>query len=283
MPPLAILGVLGAVGSIGGAAIGAHAAGSAASTQANAADYAANLQAEQAKNSLDFQKQEWNTQQQNEAPWLSAGKGALSNLQGILAQPGQGWNEKFTAPTAAEASQYPGYQFQEHQGEEALQNSAAAKGALYSGNTQEALAKYAENAAQSDYGNVYNQAFNQYQQRYGEYGNQLNRLSALAGVGQTTASALGQQGQAAASNIGNISLTSGAQQGQDIQNAAAAQASGYVGAGNAFSGALSGGANNIMNLLMLQKMFPNQGQPDAGYIPPGSLPLTSGATSSVYG
>jgi hypothetical protein len=259
MPPLAIFGLLGAAGSIGGAAIGAHAAGSAASTQANAADYAANLQAEEAKNALDFQKQEWNTQQQNEAPWLSAGKGALSNLNAILAEPGQGWDKTFTAPTAAEAAQYPGYQFQLQQGEEALQNSAAAKGALYSGNTQEALANYAEKAGQSDYNNVYNQAFQQYQQSYGQHNDQLNRLAALAGVGQSTAAALGQQGQAAASNVGNISLTSGAQQGQDMQNAAAAQASGYIGGANAWGGALGGASNNIMNLLMLQKMFPNQG------------------------
>ena len=36
------------------------------------------------------------------------------------------------------------------QGEQALQNSAAAKGNLFSGNTQEALSNYAQNAAQQD-------------------------------------------------------------------------------------------------------------------------------------
>jgi len=145
------------------------------------------------------------------------------------------------------------------QGEGALQNSAAAKGALYSGNTQEALANYAEQAGQSDYGNVYNQAFQQYQQRYGEHQTQLNRLAALAGTGQTAASTLGQEGQAAANNMSNTFLTAGAQQGQDIQNAGAATASGYAGMANAFGGALSGGTNNFMNLLMLQKMFGGAG------------------------
>ena len=52
----------------------------------------------------------------------------------------------------------------------------------------------------------------------------------------TTAFNLGQQGQAASNNVGNIYMTSGAQQGQDLNNAAAATASGYVGAANAFGG-----------------------------------------------
>jgi hypothetical protein len=240
---IGIAGAIGAAGAVGGAAISSSAAGKAASTQADAAKSAAQLQAQEAQNSLDFQKQEWNTQQQNLAPWLSAGKGALGNLQAILALPNQG----FTPPTAAEAAKYPGYQFQLEQGKGALENSAAAKGALYSGNTQEALVNYAEQAGQSDYTNVYNQAFQMHNDR-------LNRLAAMAGVGQTAGTTLGQQGQAAASNVANISLTSGAQQGQDIQNAAAAQASGYIGGANAWSGALSGGANNFMNLMMLQRM-----------------------------
>jgi hypothetical protein len=261
-------------GSLAGAGISAGTSLSAAGTQASAAEQAQQLQAQEAQNSLNFQEQEWNTQQANEAPWLQAGKGALNNLQGILASPGQGWNQTFTPPTAAQAEQYPGYQFQEQQGEGALQNSAAAKGALYSGNTQEALAQYGQQSAQSDYTNVYNQAFQQYQQGYGEYQNQLNRLSALAGTGQTAATTLGSEGQAAASNIGNTYLTTGAQQGQDIQNAGAATASGYVGAGNA----LSGGISSIPNLLMLQQMLGQSSAPGTvaypGQVPTGGINAT---------
>jgi hypothetical protein len=260
-------GILAGVG-LAGAGISAGTSLTAAGEQSSAANNAANLQAQEAQNALDFQKQEWTTTQANEAPWLSAGKGALSNLSAILAEPGQGWNETFQAPTAEEAANYPGYQFQEKQGEEALQNSAASKGALYSGNTQEALARYGQQSAQSDYTNVYNQAFQQYQQRYGQHNDILNRLAALSGIGQNTATTLGQQGQAAASNAGNIFLTTGAQQGQDIQNAAAAEASGYVGAGNAFSGAFG----NLGNLYMLQQLFGQGGI--TGGVPggPGIIP-----------
>jgi hypothetical protein len=248
---------------LAGAGISAGAGLSAAGTQASAADYAANLQAQEAQNALNFQEQEWNTTQANEAPYLNAGKGALGNLQAILAESGQGWNQTFTPPSAAQAAAYPGYEFQEQQGQEALQNSAAAKGALYSGNTQEALAQYGQQSAQSDYTNVYNQAFQQYQQNYGQYNDQLNRLAALAGTGQTAATTLGQQGQTAANTEANIDLTTGAQQGQDYQNAAAAEASGYVGAGNAFGSALTGGSSNYLNLLMLQQMFGGGANPYA--------------------
>lgn len=223
--------------------------------QANAEKYAAQLSAQEADKALNFQQNEFNTTQANEAPWLSAGKGALGNLQAILAEPGQGWDKTFTAPTAAEAAQNPGYPFSLEQGEGALQNSAAAKGSLFSGNTEEALSKYAENAASSNYGDVYNRAFNEYLQSYGQYNNQLNRLSALSGTGQTTANVLGAQGQAAANNVGNIDLTTGAQQGQDIANAAAATASGYNALGNAFGST----GSNVMNLMMLQKLLGSGG------------------------
>src|SRR4029077_8420206 len=100
---VSVAATIGAVGAVAGGGISAAGAASAAGTQANAAEQAQALQAQEAQNALDFQKQEWTTQQANEAPWLSAGKGALSNLQGILASPGQGWNETFTPPTAEEA------------------------------------------------------------------------------------------------------------------------------------------------------------------------------------
>lgn len=254
-----VAGGLAAAGGIGGAAISAHAAGKAASTQATAAEQAQQLQAKEAQDSLDFQKQEWNTQQQNLAPWLEAGKGGLSQLQTLMGlggnpnAPGYGsLNQPFTPPTAEEAKNYPGYQFGQEQGQEAINNSAAAKGNLVSGNTLEALNKFGQNYAQNDYTNAYNQSFNTFETNQS---NTYNRLAALSGLGQSTASTLGQQGQSAANNVSNTFLTSGAQQGQDIQNAAAATASGYVGGANAWSGALSGGSNNLMNLYLLKQMY----------------------------
>jgi hypothetical protein len=262
-----IIAGVGLAGSLGGAAVESNAAGNAASTQAGAADTAAQLQYQESQNALNFQENEWNTQQQNLAPWLNAGKGALGELTSLTSTPGQGlltpWTTQFTAPTAAEAAQYPGYQFQLGQGEQALQNSAAASGSLESGNTQEALNNYAQNYAQNDYTNVYNQAMQQYQQQYGIFENNqtnaYNRLAGIAGTGQTAATSLGTEGQQAASTVGNIDLTTGAQQGQDLQNAAAAEASGYIGSANAYGGALSSGTNNLTQLALLSQLYGGNG------------------------
>jgi hypothetical protein len=81
---LGIGGALAAGGSIAGSAIGANAAGNAASTQANAAEYAAQLQNQQAQQALQFQEQVYAGQQQNIAPWLQSGAGALSSLDQLL-------------------------------------------------------------------------------------------------------------------------------------------------------------------------------------------------------
>lgn len=243
---------LGIAGAVGGSAIGAIGANKAAGTQANAAMSAQQLQAQEAQNSLDFQKQQYADQQKNQAPFLQAGQGAITNLSDLVNNGGfPAWGKTFAAPTADEARQTPGYQFAQDQGQKAIQNSAAARGGLLSGNTATDLAKYSQGLADSNYQQVYNNALGRYQQSYNEFqnnqANQFNRYASLAGVGQQSANTLGQQGQAAANNVSSINLTSGAQQGADINNAAAARASGYVGAANA---GISG-INNLSQLMML--------------------------------
>lgn len=265
MPFLTTAAIVGGTlaAGIGGAAIGAHAAGKAADTQASAADYAANLQKEESDKALAFQQKQWDTQQQNMAPWLKAGAGTIGELSSLTRTPGQGlltpWTEQFQAPTSATEQNDPGYQFRLDQGKQMLENSAAAHGGLLSGNTAQAEQQFGQNYASNEYGKVYDRAMQQFQQKYGIFennqANTFNRLSALSGGGQTAAATLGQQGQAAANNMGNIFMTTGAQQGQDAQNAAAARASGYVGGANAWSSALSGGANNISQLMLMQQLY----------------------------
>jgi predicted flap endonuclease-1-like 5' DNA nuclease len=85
--PLVAVAAIGAASGIGQGLIGAHAAGKAADAQVNAANHAADLQKQAADESLAFQKQQYNTNQQQMQPWLSAGKGALTNLQYLLGIP----------------------------------------------------------------------------------------------------------------------------------------------------------------------------------------------------
>lgn len=226
-------------------------------SQADAAKSAQKLEAQQQQNALDFQKQEWQTQQGNMAPWIKQGQGAINTLGGLENQALQGqgplapWTQQFQAPTLAQAEQEPGYKFALQQGQGALTNSAAASGNLLTGNTGEALQQYGQQAGEQNYQNVYNRAMQQYQQGYNQFQNNqsnlFNRYATLAGLGQTSASQLGNQGQAAAGNIANIDLTGGAQQAQQINNAAYQQASGYTSA----AGFLANGSNNLAQYAMM--------------------------------
>lgn len=243
-----------AIGGIAAAGIGAGASLSAAGTQSSAAQNAAETQAQEAQNALNFQEQQYNTTQQQEAPWITQGQGAVNTLGQLIPQLNaqSAAYPQFQAPTAAQAAATPGYQFTAQQGEQAVSNSAAAQGNLLSGNTLNAEQQYGQNLASTTYQQTYNNALAGYQQNYQQFqnnqANQFNRYASLAGLGQTATTQAGQLGQSAANTAANIDLTTGAQQGQQINNAAAATASGYVGAANAFSGGIS----NLSQLALLQ-------------------------------
>ena len=174
---------------------------------------------------------------------------------GSLMQPYQG---QFTAPNALTEQNDPGYQARLQLGQLAMDKSAAARGSLLTGGTAQAENQAAQDYASNEYGNVYNRAFNTYAQGYNQYeqgqANQYNRLASLAGVGQQTAGQLGYLGNQSAQDISGNLLGTAAAMGQQYNNAAAANASGYVGAANAYGGALSGIGGNLQNLLLLQQM-----------------------------
>lgn len=263
-----VAGTVGAVGAIGSSVIGANGAENAATTQANAATQAQQLQATEAQNALNFQQQTYNQGRANEAPYLAAGGNALNALQYGLGTGGTAngsgvaggslltpYSGTFTAPTALTEQNDPGYQARLQLGTDAIQKSAAARGSVVTGGTAKALDTYGQDYASNEYSNVYNRALTDYTTNYNAYNtnqtNQYNKLAALTGAGQAIAANIAQQGQAAANTTSNIDLTTGAQQGQDLQNAGAATASGYVGAANAYSSGLSGATNNLSNLALL--------------------------------
>lgn len=73
-------GLASAGGSVASGILGSNAASNAASEQSQAAEQAAQLQYQASQNSLGFQEGEYNNSQQELAPWLQSGAGALSNL-----------------------------------------------------------------------------------------------------------------------------------------------------------------------------------------------------------
>lgn len=286
---LATVAGIGAAGSIGGALIGSNSANKAADAQTAAANHAADLQFQESKDALDFQKQQYETSQQQAAPWLNSGTGSLANLNYLLGNgqanspamqgmvnPGLGaagslltpYSGTFTAPTELDEQNDPGYMARLKLGTDALQHSAAARGSVLTGGTAKALDQYSQDYASNEYGNVYNRALSAFQNNYNVYNqnqtNQYNRLAALSGLGQQTASQLGQQGQAASNNVTSNLLSTGQNVGQDYNNAGAATASGYVGSGNAWSGALGGIGGNLSNLLLLSKLGGGSGISSGG-------------------
>lgn len=136
--------------------------------------------------------------------------------------PAGGFGSLLTPFTADYMKQYsPAYQFQLQQGQQGVLNgNASGQGAL-SGAALKDLISYNQNAANTAFGN----AFNQYQTQQG------NIYSRLAGVAQL--------GQAAAGNLGTQGTALAGQAAQSAQNIGTAQAAGQIGSANAWSGALS--------------------------------------------
>jgi hypothetical protein len=166
----------------------------------------------------------------------------------------QGFPDKFTAPTLAEAEQYPGYKFQLDEGVKALQNTAAARGNLLTGQTQADVENYAQGLAQTDYSNVWNQKMAEFNNAYNIFANNqantYNRLSALAGGGQVQANQLNNTALLGTNSIAGLLSRTGEQVGNDIQNAGAARASGYAASANSWAN----GVSNLSSLAMLPFM-----------------------------
>ena len=76
MPAAVVGGIIAGAGAIGSAAIQSHAAGKAADQQVAAGDKA-----------LALQKDIYNQQQANEAPWRDTGAAAITSLGGLLGLP----------------------------------------------------------------------------------------------------------------------------------------------------------------------------------------------------
>jgi hypothetical protein len=170
----------------------------------------------------------------------------------------RGFDQQFTPPTLSETND-PGYMARLNLAQQAIQNSAAARGGLLSGNTLNAENQFTQDYASNEYGNVYNRALGQYQQNYNIFENNqtntFNRLAALAGLGQTATSQLNSAGANAASGVSSTLLNAGNMIGQNINNAGAARGSGYVGQANAYSG----GLQNLGNLASLYALLNQNG------------------------
>lgn len=273
MPPLAIMGAVGAGTSLLGGLLGQSAASKAAAAQQAAAQQASGLAGQAGQQAQNYLTGQLSNENANSQPYLQAGAQATNQLSNALAPGGSLTQQfgQFQAPTAAQAAAMPGYQFQLQQGENALQNSAAAKGGLLSSGTAKALDQYSQGLASTDYGNLFNQALSGYQTNFNTFNTQQNeayqRLAGVSQQGANSAANLNNVQQQGTNALANSLMGTAQQQGQDIMGGANAQAAGIVGGNNALVGGLTGAANAIGGSLGLSSILGAQnssGGPTSG-------------------
>jgi hypothetical protein len=170
------------------------------------------------------------------APWRTTGENALLNVGNLSGVNG---------PDAAQQAMggftsSPGYQFQMHEGLNAIDAGASARGMLASGQTQKAEMQYAQGLASQDFDHYY------------------NRLLGLAQGGQNAAATQGAATQNAANQIS-----------QTQASGATAQADIYGNMSQGVGNAIGGGLNNYAYQQGLQQqnalMNGNYSQGAGGY------------------
>ncbi|MEN9671016.1 MAG: hypothetical protein RL018_1293 [Pseudomonadota bacterium] len=264
------IGTLGAAGGAGSAlgAAGGAAAGSSLGSmlpymvggqvvtgllQADSAKKAADIQSAAAKDATALQGQMFNTINQQQAPYRTAGYGALNNIGEL----NSGQYTKYDAagnPTGvAQGSGYlthqfdkndltnglaPNYDFMLGQGQMANQRAANMGGGALGGNALQGLNKFTQDYA----GNAYQNAFTNYQN---QRSNIYNTLAGIAGIGQTGQNAT----NTAATNATNAASQLGV-------GSAAAQAAGQVGSTNALANTIG----NVGNTYMLSQLLNQSGR-----------------------
>ena len=182
---------------------------------------------------IEANREIYDQQRADQAPYRDAGYASLADLRAGLGQGGEFSQAGDFSMADYEAD--PGYQFRREQGERAIQRGASARGLNLSGATLKALNRFNSGNASQEYGAAYDR-FNQ------QRTNRFNQRSTLAGLGQSATS----QTNANASNYGN-NLSNSL---QSIGNANAANAANTYGA---IGGAVNSGVSNYLTLSMLGK------------------------------
>lgn len=220
---MGFLSVIGAIAGnliapgIGGAIGGALGGAIEGNESADAAQSAARQTGEATDKATALQREMWLAQQEQQKPWLEAGRGALNKLTTLSDYQPFGMDQ---------FRQDPGYSFRMSEGLKGLERSAAARGGLLSGATLKGIQRYGQDLGSQEYQN----AFNRYQ---AERTARLGPLQSLAGVGQSAANNLGVYGQQYGQNVGNAMINQGYTAGNAGIAGAQARGSAYGNVGSA--------------------------------------------------
>jgi hypothetical protein len=235
--------------AIGGAAVvGGITSYLGAQEQASAAEQAANKQAESNAAARELQYKMFQEQKALQQPWYDVGVRALPKLEAQAnAMPGA-----FTGQV--NLNQDPGYAFRLAEGNRALNQSAAQRGGLISGNALKAAQRYGQEMGSQEYGNAYQRALDVYNSQVARETTGYNRLANLAGIGQVTGQQIGSAGtaygNAAAANL----MSTGESQANSLLAQGNARASQYGAIGNAIGG-VAGAYGNYLTGQQNQSNF----------------------------
>ena len=238
--------VVGGVASAGSAAYGAHQARKGAKAQVEAGDRAAALEKESADKQLELQREIWEQQQKDQAPWLKEGQTGITKLGSLMAN-GDPFKD-YLAKAGLAGGQFnqsnPQYQFLLKQGQNQLDRNNASSGMGYSGSQLKAAQQFGQGLASQQYDKEYDRA-------KGEFGDYFNRLASLASGGQQTAQSLGGMGSnyatGASNTLGNLSNA----QTNILGQQANARASGYAASANAFNQ----GLGNMIDIYGINRKY----------------------------
>jgi len=233
--------MIGAGGALLGGVIASSGARSAASTQAEAANRAA-----------DLQKEMFDKQMAGQEPYRQAGLTGQNRLMELLGLGGNvsaaGYGKYGKDFSMADYQADPGYAFRLSEGQKALERSAAARGGLISGGALKAATRYGQDMGSQEYQN----AFNRYQ---------TSRTNQLQPLGNLMAS-----GQSAASNQGSAAGQYGANAGQAYMAAGNAVGAGQLGAANTLAGGLQTAASSYQNQMNFNDFLRRSQTPQSGPI-----------------
>jgi len=175
----------------------AVAIGGAGLLSAGASIYGSRKQSDAANRAAEIQQQQMATNSANAQPFITGGQGANNLLQAFY---GIGGDPALGQSALARFQQSPDYQFALKGGSDALDNSAAAKGGVLSGNQIRAQTEYGQGLASQNLQNY------------------LKQLNAMSG-----------QGIQAAGNVAGVNTVGANYAGQDIMGAGTADAAGANG------------------------------------------------------
>jgi len=240
---------------------------------------AAKIQAAAADKATQLQKDMYDRTRADLAPWRAAGEEALGYTGqqdaagNWIARPSgglrtfnqdnadfqmnpfefrTGMNQNADGSAVADPYADPSYAFRFSEGLKAVENSAAAKGMLRSGNTLKAISDYGQGSASQEYNNAFNRYQTQRTNSFNEHninrGQKLNVLQSLAGVGQTAVGQTANAGQNYATGGGNAMMNGANVRADGINSAAAATAAGWNGAAAVGNNYLSQALNRSTGL-----------------------------------